>query len=252
MHLVLDIGNTSVTYGLYRRNQLTIFGSCLFNDIPKKIKIWSKNGAIDPFFVVISSVVPKNTDFLKKSLGDIPNIHLLIAGENLPVPILHKYASKNKLGIDRLVTAFGAIKIYGAPALIIDYGTAVTFDYVSAQKIFEGGMIIPGPELAFQALIARAALLPKKIRLPRTRKSFLGRTTKDCLTSGILEGYGAMTDALIMRFKKLDPRVNIIATGGFSLHLKPFAPSLRRIDPRLSVKALHLLFHNWQRAHTPR
>ena len=133
--------------------------------------------------------------------------------------------------------------MYQPPLLVIDYGTAITFDYISRGGIFEGGMIIPGPEIAFQSLIEKAALLPKKIRLPERSASFLGRSTYDCMASGILQGYGAMTEGLITRFKKrFGPRLKVIATGGFSSRLAGFTRSFDVLDPRHSIKSLRLIF----------
>jgi len=243
MHLALDIGNTSVTYGLYRKNKLAAFGSCSFIDIPKKINKWISGGVKSHFYIIASSVVPDNTHYLKKITKRNPKLRLLIAGEDLKIPFRHNYNSGNALGVDRKVTMFGALQLYRPPLLVIDFGTAITFDYLSPKGVFEGGMIIPGPELAFQTLLRRAALLPKKARLPTRRSRFAGRSTSECLTSGILEGYGAMTDGLVDRFKRFSGgRIKVIATGGFSRTLKRYARSLKTVNPRLSVHSLHLLF----------
>ena len=178
MLILLDIGNTSVTYGLYQNGRWQGFGSRLIDDIPKFINKCCKSGAeYHPYNLVISSVVPKNTLIIKKTLAKKPGIRLWIAGKNLPVPIRHRYKWPEKLGIDRRVNVYGALQLYKPPLLIIDFGTAITADYISKKGVFEGGMIIPGPEISFQSLIERAALLPKKIRLPEKALSFIGRST---------------------------------------------------------------------------
>ncbi len=245
MLLLFDIGNTSVTYGVYQGNRSLKFGSCLYNDIPKLVKNWSRSGVFkNDFNIVIGSVVPKNTLFLKKILSKKGGKTWTV-GKNLPIPVPHRYSSKRKLGIDRIINIYGGLQMVKPPFLIIDYGTAITFDYVSKKGVFEGGMIVPGPEVAFQALIERAALLPKKLRLPKKSGSFLGRTTYDCMSSGIFEGYGAMTDGLVARFRnRYGKNLRVIATGGFAMHLKPYAASLKRVDPRHSIKSLFLLFKN--------
>ncbi|MSR77695.1 MAG: type III pantothenate kinase [Candidatus Omnitrophica bacterium] len=241
MLIALDIGNTAVTYGISEKGRLKSFGSCLFFDIPKLIKICSRGGKTNEINVIISSVVPKNTHKIESILRNKKRIHLWIAGKNLSVPVKTKY-HPNQLGVDRLVNAYGGIRLYRLPLLIIDFGTAITFDYVSKSGVFEGGMIVPGPELSFQALIQKAALLPKKARLPHKSPSFLGRSTLDCLKSGILEGYGSMTDELVARFKKrFGANLKVIATGGFAKHLKPHIQSVDRIEPKLSIKSLLLL-----------
>ena len=168
-----------------------------------------------------------------------------IIGKEVKVPIRHRYRNIQQLGSDRILNIYGALKIYKAPLLILDFGTAITVDYISRQGIFEGGMIIPGPEIAFQSLIHRAALLPKKSRLPEKSTTFLGKTSYDCMKSGILEGYGAMTDGLVTRFKtRFGKNFKVLATGGFARHLKPYTHSMDILDPLHSLKSLNLIFQN--------
>jgi type III pantothenate kinase len=129
--------------------------------------------------------------------------------------------------------------MYRLPMLVIDYGTAITFDYINAKGVFLGGMIIPGPETAYRALGQRAALLPKGLPLPKKSKSFLGRDTRRCMESGILEGYGAMTDELVLRFRKrYGKNLRVLATGGFAEVLRPYTKHLDIIDPKHSIKSL--------------
>ena len=133
--------------------------------------------------------------------------------------------------------------MYKLPILIIDYGTAITFDYVDAKGVFKGGMIVPGPETALRALGQRAALLPKNLRLPRRTASFLGRNTRECMESGILEGYGAMTDELIRRFRsRYGENLRVLATGGFAGHIRPYAKNIQIVDPKHSIKSLLALW----------
>ena len=254
MLILLDIGNTAATYGiqkvpgpLFRKGPGTFwkFGSCPYGNIPKLVNICLKSGAkLNPTYLVISSVVPKITKkivYFSKKKG----LKVWVAGDNLPVPIKHPYPKSQKPGIDRLVCLYGAGHLYKPPLLVIDFGTAITFDYLPKRGVFEGGMIIPGPELSFQTLVQRAALISKTLQLPRRASSFLGRNTLECLSSGILEGYGAMTDGLIERFKShYGNKLEVIATGGFSSHLTPYSRHLKTIDPFLSVKSLLILYQN--------
>jgi type III pantothenate kinase len=244
MLILLDVGNTAATYGVYDKGRFLQTGSCLHSDIPKLAFVCSKSGKNNPLEIIISSVVPKVTQKVRSLLGE-KGCKTWVAGANLPVPIKHHYPKAQKPGIDRLVCLYGASKLYQAPALVIDFGTAITFDYLSAKGVFEGGMIIPGPELSFQTLVQRAALIPKTLRLPRRASAFLGTNTLACLSSGILEGYGAMTDGLIERFKsKYGNRLKVIATGGFAGHLKPYTRHLKTIDPLLCIKSLLILFNS--------
>ena len=238
MLIALDIGNTAVTYGVSEKGILKRFGSCIFNDIPKFIQNCSISGKNNQLNIIISSVVPENTKKLADIFSSNKAFKVWVLGKNLKLTLKSKYNSK-QIGIDRLVNVYGGLQFYKPPFLLIDFGTAITFDYVSPKGAFEGGMIIPGPELSFQALIHKAARLPKQARLPLKAPHFLGTNTLDCLKTGVLEGYGAMTDELVSRFKKrFGSKLKVIATGGFSCHLKPYSRSLKIIDPKLSIRSL--------------
>ena len=243
MLLAIDVGNTAATYGIYLGGRLERPRSCSHKDIPKIIKNCSKSGGKNDFNVVISSVVPKVTQIIKKAVSRKKKAKTWIIGSNLPVKIQHRYRSIKKLGQDRIVNIYGATRIHGAPILVIDFGTAITFDYVSKRGVFEGGLIVPGPEISFQNLIEKAALLPKKIQLPKKSVSFLGRDTYSCLHSGILQGYGAMTDELVARFKRqFGNSLRVLATGGFALHLESYTRSFDILDPNHSIKSLILAY----------
>ncbi|MBI3313884.1 MAG: type III pantothenate kinase [Candidatus Omnitrophica bacterium] len=247
MIILIDVGNTALTYGVYEGGRFLSYGSKVHSNIPKLVKYCTKSGNNKSFNVVISSVVPKITSIIKKSFKRAKGCKVWVAGENLPIPINHKYKEFNKLGRDRAVNLYGALRIHRPPMLVIDYGTAVTFDYLSPQGVFEGGMIIPGPEISFQALLQRAALIPKTIRLPKKSPSFLGRSTYDCIKAGILEGYGAMTDGLIELFRKrFGKNLRVLATGGFAQHLAPYCHSINIKDSKHSLKSLLILFKDYR------
>ena len=247
--LAIDIGNTAGTAGFYEAGRLIDFKSLKYNSIPKYAIKCLESGRNSHLDIVISSVVPKITTFLKYKLHNIYGIRLWIAGSNLQIKIRHKYINYNRLGIDRKVNIYGATLIYRLPILIIDYGTAITFDYADAKGVFQGGLIIPGPALSYQALLASGAMLPKGRKFPGKSKSFPGRDTVSCLEAGILEGYGAMTDGLIQRFKsKFGPKFRVLATGGLAATIAPYAKGIDTVDPKHSVKSLLALFReHWSR-----
>ncbi len=241
--LAIDIGNTAATVGFYEGGRLLDFGSIYYNDIPKYAMKYLRSGKNSYLDVVIISVFPKITRFIECKLQNKTGISLWVLDRDIKVKIKHNYSKFNELGCDRKVNSYGAIKMYRLPILIIDYGTAVTFDYIDAKGVFQGGMIIPGPETAYRALSQRAALLPKNITLPKMRKSFLGRNARECMESGILEGYGAMTDELIRRFRKrYGKNLRVLATGGFSEVIRPYTKYIDIIDPKHSVKSILALF----------
>lgn len=244
MIILLDAGNTSVTCGKYHGGRMLVQKSLDHDTVPEYVINTHKSGRNNDTEVILSSVVPSFTSLLKKRLRSVRGLRLRIAGVDLPVHVKHKYKNQYKLGIDRLVNIYGALRIYHPPMLVIDFGTAIKADYISARGVFEGGMILPGPELSFQALLGRAARLPKKARLPRKAGPFLGRTTLSCMQSGIMQGYGAMTDGLIERFRARHGReLRVLLTGGFARHLKPVMTSRGTlVDPAHSMKSLLLLF----------
>ena len=245
--LAIDIGNTAATVGFYEAGRLLSFGSMYYDDIPKYAFKLARSGKCHHFDVIISSVFPKITVFLKSKLQRVNGVKIWVVGPNLPIEIRHKYNDWNGLGRDRKVNIYGAVRMYRLPLLVIDYGTAITFDYIDSKGVFQGGMIIPGPETAYRALGQRAALLPKNLSLPTRAKSFLGRNALECMESGILEGYGALTDELILRFRKrYGKNMRTLATGGFAEVIRPYTKHIDTIDPKHSINSLLALWRNYR------
>jgi type III pantothenate kinase len=242
MLIVLDSGNTAVSCGIYKKGLPPAFGSFKIDDIPKLASFLSKKGGGDQIEILISSVVPKNISIIKKSFSKLHPLKIRIAGANVPIKIRSKYRNEKKLGVDRKINIYGALHFYRPPFLIIDTGTAITADYVSKKGTFEGGLIIPGPAISFQALMDKTALLPKAMALPKKSITLIGKTTYECMNSGIIQGYSAMIDGLADRFRRrYGKNLKVIASGGFSLWLKPYVRAVDYFDPHLGLKALALL-----------
>ncbi|MBI4710898.1 MAG: type III pantothenate kinase [Candidatus Omnitrophica bacterium] len=243
--LAIDIGNTAATIGFYEGGRLIDFRSMNYNNIPKYAKKLTTGGKYSHLDIIISSVFPKITYFLICKLQSINGVTIHTVGRNIPIKIRHNYNNYNALGVDRKVNIYGAVRMYRLPLLVIDYGTAITFDYIDSKGVFQGGMIIPGPETAYRALGQRGALLPKELPLPKKAKSFLGRNTRECMESGILEGYGAMTDELIQRFqKRYGKNLRVLATGGFAEVIRLYTKHIDTIDPQHSIKSLLALWRD--------
>ena len=244
MLLLIDVGNTSTTYGFYEKGSIRRVVHVDSYKFPKIVRHILENDrlcAIDS--AVVSSVVPKITHILR-NLWSRRHLHnfLWIVGQNLPVKIRHNYKNIHKLGADRLVNSFGAIHLYGAPLLIMDFGTALTCDYISKKGIFEGGLIIPGPEISLRALEEKTALLPA-VPFPKKKAKLIGRDTKEGMSAGILQGYGAMADGLIERFKaKYGRKLQAIATGGLAQGIRTYSTQINKVDPLLTLKSLYLAF----------
>lgn len=255
--LCLDIGNTSTGYGVFRGKKLISYGHFPTPNIPVVcMELIRNTGNIPNLHILVSSVVPKYTSILSKILSRHPRFQafrerVYVVGGRLKVPIRHNYRSIKKLGSDRLVNAYGALKKYGAPLLIFDFGTAVTCDYVSRKGVFEGGLIVPGPEISLKVLSEKAALLPA-IPFPRKFRPLLGRDTVGCMKAGVLQGYGALTDELIERFRRRYGRkLRVVATGGLSGVIAPFAKKIDFIDPLLTLRSLAYLFEQVVVHHPP-
>lgn len=239
--VVIDIGNTNMTAGLFKGSRLV-----------RKVKIPTGQPALyearlrrflgasaAPGVVVISSVVPQALGRLLKDLSRLVTCRVLVTGRHIPIPIKNLYRKKGEVGQDRLVNAYAAQKLYGTPAVIVDFGTAVTFDIVSRKGEYLGGLIMPGIGISLASLYEKTALLPK-VELKHTPR-IIARDTVSSMRGGILFGFGAMCDGLIARYKKiLGPGLKVIATGGNARLIRKYAPSIAIVDENLTLKGLRL------------
>jgi type III pantothenate kinase len=239
--LAIDIGNTNITLGIFKGKRLvrrsripTSRFSRYKTDLKAFVAKWNPDG------VIISSVVPEALKKLKKVLSGISKSKIRVLGEGATVPIKNLYRIKAQVGQDRLVNAFAAKVLYGTPAVVIDFGTAITFDIVSGRGGYLGGLILPGIEMSLTGLYEKTALLPK-VRLAAT-PDIIGRDTVNSIRGGILFGFGAMCDSLILRYRKLLGKdLKVIATGGNSKLIKRYAKSIQRVDEDLTLKGLMLI-----------
>jgi len=166
--------------------------------------------------------------------------NIIILGRDKIVPIRNRYRVKKEVGQDRLVNAYAAKALYGAPAIIVDFGTAITFDIISKKGDYLGGLILPGIELSLSSLYRNTALLPK-VEL-KMATSIIGKDTVNSMRGGILFGFGAMCDGLVIQYKKiLGKSTKVIATGGNAKLIKRYARSIQRVDEDLTIKGLQLI-----------
>lgn len=243
--ICLDLGNSCATYGIHRGGRLCATGYVPSVDIPDLMRIIRKSGTQDiSIDYMICSVVPDLTRKLVASIKKLRNTDkVFVIGKNLRFRFPMRYSSKS-LGADRLVNLYGARLLYKAPCLIVDFGTAITFDYLSRSGTFEGGLICPGVELSAKALSEKAALLPSLTKIEAAR-SLLGRGTKAAMCAGLLNGFGALADGLIDRFRKeYDRQIKVIATGGFSTRIAPYVHRIDVVDPLHTLKSLALIYKN--------
>ena len=241
MLLAIDIGNTNVNFALIeKRGKIKRKFSVPTQNLTLALKRTEKIKKINK--IIIVSVVPKALEKLKRGLKrSFKNTKIVVVGRNIKVPLKCKY-NKREIGQDRLITAFAAGQIYGLPILIVDFGTAVTFDFVSKGSVYVGGLIVPGIKMSLESLSERTAMLPKTY-LKKTR-SFIGKDTHSSIRGGMIYGYASLCEGMISLFKKkIDKNIKVIATGGDAALISRYTRSMKRIDPNLSLKGLYLLSH---------
>jgi len=244
LHLI-DIGNTSITYGVATKGRLTRLESIEINDVPEKVKIYSKSGSKFENIIIISSVVPKNSNFIISELNARGHFKILELGKDINVPIQSKYKNNSKLGMDRKINAFGAVSSKKLPCLVFDYGTALTCDLVDEKGVFLGGLIIPGPITSLKSLLSNTALLPKLFQLKNKPSLPYGRDTNECIQNGVIQAYAAMTDGLIAKLsKQFKKKPRVIITGGFSSFIGKIIHSKAEINPAHTLESMLALYLN--------
>lgn len=251
--LLLDIGNSTVviahsdaegnikdTWRLMTRKHETI--SFFRREIRAGLYsfgLLQKDGTIEKIdSIVISSVVPEINDKLSQAIFDVTGVtpHFFSLEDAMKV-ISIQIESPSQLGKDRLADAIGARCCYGAPAIVIDMGTATTVGVINDEGVFIGGMIIPGVKTSLKALSTKASQLPTvNIEKPR---NMIGRNTLECMQSGIVYGTASMIDGLIDRIlPTLGKDVKIVATGGNARQIIPYCNHNIMVDPYLQFKGI--------------
>lgn len=243
--LAIDIGNTNITIGVFKGKHLAEKAKIPTYSYAKyepKLKSLVKKCGLKPEDIgasVISSVVPLALARFIVSINKTFKCKISIIGRDIEAPIKNMYKTKHEVGPDRLVNAFAAKAIYGHPAVIIDFGTAITFDVVSKDGDYLGGLILPGIEMGLKSLHKRTALLPK-VEL-KDAKHIIGTDTESSMQGGILFGYGAMCDGLVAKYREMFGKdMKVIATGGNAKLIKNYASSIQIVDEDLTLKGLYL------------
>ena len=241
MNLCLDIGNTKVALAVFSGDKLIRLarmehGGLLthegfFSYMEKVIGVRSIKKA------AVVSVVPEMTKTVSGVIRELLAVNPLVIHARLLPGFRVSYRRPEQLGADRLMNAFAAWKLYGGPALVVDIGTAVTWDAVDARGVFRGGAIAPGPGLMIKALSERTAQLPEVV----LKKSPLaaGRDTAECIRSGVYWGTVGMIEELARRItKELKIKPKLVLTGGLG---PMFAPELKGwvSDPLLTLKGIN-------------
>lgn len=239
MLLTIDIGNTNINFGIFQGNKIKKRFIIPTRGYSLK-KLNKKLGKINIESAVICSVVPKATKVLAKDLKNFLGKPPYIIGKDTKVPIKNLYRKPKQVGADRLVNAYAGVRLYGSPLIVVDFGTAITFDIISKNKQYLGGIILPGLKISLDALFQRTALLPK-IHLGKP-KELIGRDTKESMLSGIVYGVAALVDDLSDRIKKkVGGEALVIGTGGDINLISGYCKKFDKIDKDLTLKGLNLI-----------
>lgn len=189
--------------------------------------------------VIVASVVPSVDETLRR-FGKRwlkSDVVFLRSGDQVGLEVT--YDPPRAVGADRIANALGALKLVNPPVVVVDFGTATTFDAIDASGAYIGGAILPGVELAMLALAGRTAKLPK-VELSAPAQA-IGRTTAESLQSGLMLGYAGAIDALAEKFtQELGNDPVLIATGGLSGHFMSLCKMLHRHEPLLTLDGLRL------------
>jgi type III pantothenate kinase len=249
MLLVVDVGNTQTHFGTFRGEELlehwrfaTVrqstadqLGAALSNLLELRgYRFGDLEGSI------MSSTVPQlEPEWLamaKRYLGH----DMLAVGPGTKTGLAIRYDNPREIGADRLVNAVAMRARFSGPAVCVDFGTATTFDVVSAQGEYVGGALMTGIEISLEALSERGARLPKVDLAPP--KSVIGKNTIDAIRAGVVYGYAGAIDAILRRlYDALGERADVIATGGLSGLVVPYTEEIQEVDDLLTLTGLKLL-----------
>lgn len=186
---------------------------------------------------IVSSVVPQSIFNLRNLARRYLGVTPLVIGENADLGVPIRIDRPSEAGADRLVNAVGAYVAHGGPLLVIDSGTATTFDVIGEDGGFEGGVIAPGINLSMQALHEAAAKLPR-IAIQRPERA-IGRGTVEAMQAGVFYGYIALIEGLIARIKAEYGRpLTVVATGGVASLFEGATDRIDRFDPDLTIRGL--------------
>jgi len=247
MLLAIDIGNTRTKVGLF--DGLNLKSSYRLSSVRERTAdeyaVLFK-GLFEPSKVraaIIASVVPPvgmELDLMvRRHLGFEPIFVNPVAMNLMPVHV--DYPAE--VGVDRIVNCYAAKHLYKMPLIVIDFGTATTFDVVSAEGAYEGGAIAAGVELAAEALFEKTALLPR-VRLKKPTRD-IGKSTRAAMQIGLYEGLLGQIDFIVNRFRAvLGESTRVIATGGLAEEMAQECPLIERADAELSLKGLAMIYRD--------
>src|SRR5256714_1639016 len=244
--LAVDVGNTQTALGLFEGGELTRrwrlatepqrTGDELGLFLGGLLDLSSLEG------ICLASTVPALIRSYEE-LATVAGIRLLLLGPGTKTGIPIRYDDPGEVGPDRIANAVAARELYGAPAIVVDFGTSTNFDVVSSEGEYVGGVLAPGIEISMDALFARAARLRKVdfVEPP----SVIGKNTIESLQSGLVYGFAGQVDGIVTAIRReLGTDAQTVATGGLAELIVPHAQTLECVDPFLTLEGLRLV---WER-----
>ena len=252
MLLVLDVGNTQTVIGLFDEQCLAAHWRMhteprlTEDEFHMHLSHFFTRHGLDITSIrqtVISCVVPPMVrtleEFCRKYLAHAPD---WIGPENVDMPIL--YHNPGEVGADRLVNAIAAFAKYRTSLVVIDFGTATTFDCISEHGEYLGGAISPGIGISAEALFQRASKLPR-VELFNPPNSAIGKDTAESMKSGLLYGYTELVDGMVRRIKKeMHPAPRVVATGGLASLIGGLSETIEAVEPELTLEGLRIVSRN--------
>ncbi|MGA9533528.1 MAG: type III pantothenate kinase [Anaerolineales bacterium] len=250
MLLAVDIGNTNITVGVYRQETLVAawrLGTAhkrMADEYGLQLLGLLEHDGIDPAQLTgaaLASVVPPLTPTVLDALDRYLGQHPLVIDAGVKTGVSIKYEDPKAVGADRVVDAVAVRALYGVPACVVDFGTATTFDAISAEGDYLGGAIAPGIGIAADALFERTAKLTR-VELVRPPAA-IGRNTVHAMQSGLLYGYVGLVEGMVARFRaELGQEMKVIGTGGLAELIAGETDVIEFVDPWLTLQGLRLVW----------
>lgn len=250
MLLAIDVGNTNIVFGLFQKKELIIHWRIETDKertedeyavLLKGLLSLHDLKFEDIKDVVISCVVPPLSPIIESLCRKYFSVVPLAIGPGIKTGIPILYDNPKEVGADRIVNAVAAYEKYGGPLIIVDFGTATTFDAVSQKGEYLGGVITPGIGISMEALFEKTAKLPKvELVMPDT---VIGRDTVSSMQSGAIYGYAGLVDRIVEEMKKeLGEKVYVIATGGLVELIAPQSKTIKEVNPFITLEGLRIIF----------
>ena len=252
--LVLDVGNTNTVVGLFAGADLVSHWrlSTQADRTADEVGMWLRQllawQGVDPrelVGVAVGSVVPPMDPRLRDGILRYLDLPAFFIEPGIRTGMPLRVDAPQELGADRLCDAVAAYEMYGGPCVVIDFGTAVTWEVVSADGEYLGGAIAPGPGVTSEALASRTAKLPRVALAPPPR--VIGKGTVDSIQSGLFYGYLGLVEGVTTRILAELGEAEVIATGGFADDISRHTAIIRHVEPDLTLYGLRLL---WARNHS--